>query len=61
MEVKMPVYKYKCNKCSHSFEAQQNIGDELLEGCNKCDGEIYRVMTTFNAHFKGNGFACNDK
>lgn len=33
----MPLYRYKCQKCEHDFEALVNRGDKVE--CPKCDSK----------------------
>jgi putative FmdB family regulatory protein len=32
----MPIYEYKCLKCSQQFEILQKISDEPLKKCEDC-------------------------
>lgn len=32
----MPLYEYKCDRCSHLFEIRQSINDEALTKCPEC-------------------------
>ena len=32
----MPIYRYKCIKCSHEFEQLQTMKEDALEKCPKC-------------------------
>jgi putative FmdB family regulatory protein len=39
----VPVYCYKCNECSHSFEARHSMSFESQQ-CNSCDSyDIFKV------------------
>ncbi len=46
----MPIYVFKCSKCSEFFELLVMNGDEQVEvGCPKCkSGEFERVMSATN-------------
>lgn len=57
----MPTYEYRCKKCGNEFEKIQNMTDEPIEDCPKCDGQVDRLISK-NVHitFKGSGFYVND-
>jgi len=56
----MPLYDYKCSKCSYLFEVQQKITEEPLRHCPKCKGEIKRIISASGIIFKGSGFHVTD-
>ena len=57
----MPRYHYRCEECSEEFEATQRITENPLTNCPKCNGEIYRVISSnIGLSFKGSGFHVND-
>ena len=56
----MPVYEYKCNKCSYQFEKKQAFSDEPKSICNKCGGEARRIFSPVPIFFKGPGFYVTD-
>lgn len=56
----MPTYGYRCTKCNHTFEIFQNINDEPLKVCNKCGGELKKLLYPVGIIFKGPGFHVND-
>ncbi len=57
----MPFYEYKCGNCENNFEIQQNINDEPLKTCTKCERqELKRVFHTSAIIFKGSGFYTTD-
>jgi putative FmdB family regulatory protein len=56
----MPLYDYKCAKCSYVFEVQQRISEDPLEHCPKCKGEIKRLISPAGIIFKGSGFHVTD-
>jgi len=58
----MPTYEYECKSCGHSFDAFQNIMDEPLKTCPKCDKAIRRLINGgTGVIFKGGGFYVTDK
>jgi putative FmdB family regulatory protein len=56
----MPLYDYKCVKCSHIFEVLQKITEEPLKFCPQCKGPIKRLISASGIIFKGAGFHVND-
>lgn len=42
----MPTYEYKCGSCNHEFEIDQNIKDEPLKKCEKCEQESLRRLVS---------------
>lgn len=56
----MPTYGYQCTKCNHTFEILQKITDESLKECEKCGGEVRRLLYPVGIVFKGSGFHIND-
>ena len=53
----MPTYDYKCKNCGYTFEYFQKMSDEPLKVCEKCGGELVRLIGTgLTPIFKGNGF-----
>ena len=57
----MPIYEYKCTKCSCRFEKWQNINDKPIEFCPQCKGKIKKVISkNVGFIFKGSGFYKND-
>lgn len=41
----MPTYEYICLECEYKFEKLQNINDELISKCPKCDGKSKRLVS----------------
>ena len=57
----MPTYEYECKKCGHRFEKFQSMKDEPLKSCEKCGGEVRRLIGTgAGILFKGSGFYQTD-
>lgn len=56
----MPTYGYQCNNCGHTFEVFQKITDEPVKKCEKCEGEVRRMLYPVGIMFKGSGFHIND-
>ncbi len=57
----MPTYDYKCMNCGDVFEHFQKMTDHPLEKCNKCGGELKRLIGAgLGPIFKGTGFYQTD-
>ena len=57
----MPTYEYECRQCGHRFETFQSMKDEPLKKCEKCGGELRRLIGTgAGIIFKGSGFYQTD-
>lgn len=57
----MPTYEYECRNCGHRFEIFQNIKDEHLKSCPKCNKTLNRLIGTGGGIiFKGSGFYATD-
>lgn len=54
----MPTYEYKCEDCSHVFEAFHGMTEDPLEECPKCGEKALRRLIGGGAGiiFKGSGF-----
>lgn len=56
----MPTYGYQCTVCNHTFELFQRITDEPIRECEKCKGEVRRLLYPVGIVFKGPGFHVTD-
>ncbi|MHB1458877.1 MAG: FmdB family zinc ribbon protein [Armatimonadota bacterium] len=56
----MPTYGYKCTRCEDTFEIFQRITDEPFTECEKCKGELKKLLYPVGIVFKGSGFHIND-
>lgn len=52
----MPIYEYRCKKCSKEFELIQKITDEPASECPDCGGKIERLMSATSFSLKGSGW-----
>lgn len=53
----MPIYEYKCQKCSHQMEALQKISAEPLIDCPKCtEPELKKMISAARFRLKGKGW-----
>jgi putative FmdB family regulatory protein len=57
----MPTYNYKCKNCDERTVIFQKISDLPLVKCEKCDGELKRIISGGTGLiFKGDGFYLTD-
>lgn len=56
----MPIYEYECTKCGDRFEAVQKITDEPLITCNKCSGNLRKILSPTGFVLKGSGWYITD-
>jgi len=51
------IYEYKCNNCSREFEEEQKMSDPALQKCEKCGGDVTRLISGAPAFIlKGSGW-----
>ena len=56
----MPLYEYRCRKCSALIERIQQFADAPLETCESCGGELERLISSSAIQFKGSGWYVTD-
>jgi putative FmdB family regulatory protein len=57
----MPIYEYKCQNCSHSFEQLQKATDKLLSTCPECGkNHLKKLMSNTSFQLKGTGWYVTD-
>ncbi len=56
----MPIYEYECKNCGERFEVWQKITDEPLKVCEKCGGELVRLISQTSFILKGTGWYVTD-
>lgn len=56
----MAIYEYECLKCGHHFEAWQKITEDPLKTCDKCGGELVRLIGNTGFILKGTGWYVTD-
>lgn len=39
------IYEYKCKKCEREFEEVQRLSDPVIQHCEKCGGEVIRLIS----------------
>jgi putative FmdB family regulatory protein len=56
----VPLYEYRCTKCSHVFEKIQKFSDPHVTECPKCGERVEQVISAPAVQFKGAGWYVND-
>jgi len=56
----MPIYEYECKNCGAHFEVWQKITDEPLRKCEKCGGELRKLISESSFILKGTGWYVTD-
>ena len=56
----MPLYEYQCQQCGTRSEVLQNHGADPLTTCDKCGGELKRLLSAPAVQFKGAGWYVTD-
>lgn len=57
----MPTYDYKCTECGNTFELFQQMSEEPIKNCPKCNGKVKRLIGMgAGTIFKGSGFYQTD-
>ena len=56
----MPLYEYACTQCGQHVERIQKFSDPPLTLCEKCGGELKRVLSSPAIQFKGSGWYVTD-
>ena len=59
-EVTLPLYEYRCEKCGARVEKIQKFSDPPLATCEKCGGELTRLLSAPAIQFKGTGWYVTD-
>ncbi|MBM3789431.1 MAG: zinc ribbon domain-containing protein [Acidobacteria bacterium] len=56
----MPIYEYRCARCSEVFEAFQKITDKPLTKCKFCNGKVDQLISHSSFQLKGSGWYLSD-
>ncbi len=56
----MPLYEYKCLGCSTVSEVIQRMNDDPLTTCERCGGELKKLLSAPAFQFKGSGWYVTD-
>jgi putative FmdB family regulatory protein len=52
----MPLYDFKCEQCSNTFELSLSFENKDLQYCEDCENPLVRIYTQVSAIFKGTGW-----
>ncbi len=57
----MPIYAYRCSKCSHEQDVLQKMSDAQLTTCPECHSETFiKQLTAPGFQLKGSGWYATD-
>lgn len=56
----MPIYEYKCEKCSEEHEVMQKMTEKPLTVCKKCGGMLKKMISNTSFVLKGSGWYVTD-
>lgn len=56
----MAIYEYECLKCGYHFEVWQKITEDPLKTCDRCGGELRRLIGQTGFILKGTGWYVTD-
>jgi putative FmdB family regulatory protein len=56
----MPIYEYQCESCNRRFEVMQRMTEPLLATCEKCGGQVRRLISQTSFVLKGSGWYVTD-
>jgi putative FmdB family regulatory protein len=56
----LPIYEYRCLNCGELVEKIQKFSDPPLTTCQKCGGELERLLSSPAIQFKGSGWYITD-
>jgi putative FmdB family regulatory protein len=56
----VPTYDYQCRSCGHTIEVIHSMTEDGPSRCERCGGELRRVLYPTGIIFKGSGFYKTD-
>ena len=56
----MPLYEYICESCGRTLEAFQSFSEAPLSLCDRCGGQLKRLISPPALQFKGSGWYVSD-
>jgi len=56
----MPLYDYQCLNCGHVVEVMHGVNGEGPLRCERCGGQMRKLLSTPTIVFKGSGWAKKD-
>lgn len=56
----MPTYDYQCRSCGHTIEVIHGMLEDGPTSCERCGGQLRRILHPAGIIFKGSGFYKTD-
>lgn len=57
----MPLYRYQCEACGHTFRLLQSPNGDSVRACENCgEDSIRRLLSRVGVLYKGSGFYSTD-
>jgi putative FmdB family regulatory protein len=56
----VPTYDYRCRSCGTTYEVIHSMLEEGPTSCERCGGELRRILYPTGIIFKGSGFYRTD-
>ena len=56
----MPLYEYQCQSCGDTTEVIQRMSDPPLSTCERCGGDLKKLISAPAFQFKGSGWYVTD-
>jgi putative FmdB family regulatory protein len=56
----MPLYDYQCQNCGHAVEVMHGVNDKGPDRCDRCGGQMRKLLSPPAIVFKGSGWAKKD-
>jgi putative FmdB family regulatory protein len=56
----MPIYEYQCQDCNNHIEVIQKFSDNPLTTCERCSGQLQKVLSQSSFVLKGSGWYITD-
>jgi putative FmdB family regulatory protein len=56
----MPLYDYECQACGNTVELMHGVHDAGPSECDRCGGQMRKLLSTPAIVFKGSGWAKKD-
>jgi putative FmdB family regulatory protein len=57
----MPLYRYRCESCDHTFTVLESVNGNHLRVCERCGKPTARrVLSRVGVLYKGSGFHSTD-
>jgi len=56
----VPIYEYECESCHQRTETMQKLNDPPLTKCERCGGQLKKLVSAPGIQFKGSGWYVTD-